>query len=174
VPADRRARNNRRKDTRASAITAARSTQQPLSPHGVSSSSAAMIRSATRRWPAGQPPLPESPDHSRCAANAFSEGFRLGSDGNASDDSTSSPYVVRINSVAITTLIVLGSIENNPRSNRRRMKLRGQVTAPVALNYPVKKSTTPVSRLYIAPAILISPFDSIGPAQDCPCVCLPP
>src|SRR5450759_5787453 len=31
-----------------------------------------------------------------------------------------------------------------------------------ALNHPAKKSTTPVSRLYIAPAILIAPFDSIS------------
>src|SRR6266702_8745452 len=31
-----------------------------------------------------------------------------------------------------------------------------------AQNHPAKKSTTPVSRLYIAPAILIAPFDSIS------------
>jgi hypothetical protein len=39
------------------------------------------------------------------------------------------------------------------------------VTAPTnarALNHPAKKSTTPVSKLYIAPAILIAPFDSIS------------
>jgi hypothetical protein len=29
-------------------------------------------------------------------------------------------------------------------------------------NHPAKKSTTPVSKLYIAPAILIAPFDSIS------------
>ena len=33
---------------------------------------------------------------------------------------------------------------------------------PPVLNHPAKKSTTPVSRLYIAPAILMAPFDSIS------------
>ena len=40
-----------------------------------------------------------------------------------------------------------------------------------ALNHPAKKSTTPVSRLYIAPAIFIAPFDSISASTGCPCEC---
>jgi|ERR1700733_13522304 hypothetical protein len=31
-----------------------------------------------------------------------------------------------------------------------------------ALNHPAKKSTTPASRLYITPAILMAPFDSMA------------
>jgi PAS domain S-box-containing protein len=46
------------------------------------------------------------------------------------------------------------------RERRRpRLPLSSRATPP---NYPAKKSTTPVSRLYIAPAILMAPFDSIS------------
>src|SRR5262249_33433279 len=47
------------------------------------------------------------------------------------------------------------------RDGRPRTDDKYSVTHSIQTR-PVKKSTTPVSRLYIAPAILIAPLDSIS------------
>src|SRR5712664_464302 len=48
-------------------------------------------------------------------------------------------------------------------SGRLKRRAHSQRTSQLGYpNYPAKKSTTPVSRLYIAPAILIAPFDSFS------------